>query len=130
QDALSTGSGQAFADGVYLIPLASIRDPELVILTIVQALAIREVPGQTLLERLQTYLRDRDMLLVLDNVEQVLKVAPQLGELLAAAPRLRLLITSRVALHLSGEQRFAVPPLALPDLPHVTLGVDLVSTLA
>jgi predicted ATPase/transcriptional regulator with XRE-family HTH domain len=104
----------AFADGAIFIPLAPIRDPELVIGTIAQALAISEVPGQPLLERLQTALREKHLLLVLDNVEQVLKAAPQLGELLAAAPRLTLLLTSRVALHLSGEHRFTVLPLALP----------------
>jgi predicted ATPase/transcriptional regulator with XRE-family HTH domain len=111
---VATELQDAFADGVYFIPLAPIRDPELVFATIAQALEIGEVPGQPLLERLQTALCEKHMLLVLDNVEQVLKVAPQLGELLAAAPRLTLLVTSRVALHLSGEQRFAVPPLVLP----------------
>src|SRR5262245_25697330 len=70
--------------------------------------------GQPLLERLQTALREKHMLLVLDNIEQVLKAAPQLAELLATAPGLQLLVTSRVALHLSAEHRFTVPPLALP----------------
>src|SRR6266545_7907408 len=119
-----------FADGVYFIALAPIRDPELVISTIAQVLAISEVPGQPLLERLQTALREKHMLLVLDNLEQVLKVVLQLGELLAAAPRLTLLVTSRVALHLSSEQRFVVPPLALPDLYHLPTATDLVPTLS
>ena len=111
---IATELHDVFADGVFFIPLAPICDPDLVLATIAQALEIGEVPGQPLLERLQTALREKHMLLVLDNVEQVLKVAPQLGELLAAAPRLTLLVTSRVALRLSGEQRFTVPPLALP----------------
>ena len=59
----------AFVDGVYFIPLATIRDPALVIATIAQALEITELPGQPLLERLQTALREKHMLLVLDNFE-------------------------------------------------------------
>jgi predicted ATPase/DNA-binding XRE family transcriptional regulator len=127
---VATELWDAFADGVTFIPLAPIRDPDLVIVSITQALEISELPGQPLLEHLQAYLRARHMLLVLDNLEQVLKAAPQLGELLAAAPRLALLVTSRVALHLSGEYRFAVPPLALPDVPRVMLAADLATTLA
>ncbi len=120
----------AFADGVVFVSLAPIRDPELVLATIARALELTELPGQPVLERLQTYLRDRQTLLVLDNFEQVLKAAPQLAELLAAAPRLTLLITSRVALHLSGEQRFVVSPLALPDVQQLSAGALLATTLA
>jgi predicted ATPase/DNA-binding XRE family transcriptional regulator len=111
---VATELGKSFADGAVFIPLAAISDPDLAIAAIAQVLEIGELPGQTMLERLQAALRDKHMLLVLDNFEQVLKAALQLGELLAAAPRLNLLVTSRVALHLSGEQRFPVPPLALP----------------
>lgn len=103
-----------FADGVYFIALAPIRDPELVIPTIAQALEISEVAGQPLLERVQTYLHNRQMLLILDNLEQVLQAALRLGELLVVAPHLTLVVTSRVALRLAGEHRFTVPPLALP----------------
>src|SRR6266508_4045601 len=77
----------AFADGVVFVSLAPIRDPELVLATIARALELTELPGQPVLERLQTYLRDRQTLLVLDNFEQVLKAAPQLAELLAARAR-------------------------------------------
>jgi transcriptional regulator with XRE-family HTH domain len=115
----------AFADGVIFIPLAPIRDPALVLVTIAQALEITDLPGQPVLERLQTALREKHMLLVLDNVEQVLKAAPQLGELLTAVPGLTLLVTSRVALHLSSEHRFAVPPLALPDVQRLTAATEL-----
>jgi predicted ATPase/transcriptional regulator with XRE-family HTH domain len=117
---VATELHDVFADGVYFIPLAPIRDPDLVLATIAQALDISELPGQSVLEHLQTALHEQHVLLVLDNVEQVLKAGPQLAALLSAAPRLRLLVTSRVALHLSGEHRYAVPPLALPpsSLPH------------
>ncbi len=111
------GSGHAFADGVYFIPLAPLGDPGLVIATIAQTLGVVERAGQSVRERLSAELREKQLLLVLDNFEHVLSAAPQLAELLAAAPRLTLLITSRVALRLVGEQRYAVPPLAVPLLP-------------
>jgi predicted ATPase len=74
------------------------------------------------IDRLKGYLRDQQLLLVLDNFEQVLAAAPQLADLLAVAPRLKLLITSRVTLHLSAEHRFPVPPLALPNLNRLATG--------
>jgi transcriptional regulator with XRE-family HTH domain len=122
---LSTSSGQAhsgpaFADGMYFIPLAPLGDPGLVLATIAQTLGVAERAGQLLRDRLAAYLREKDLLLVLDNFEHVLAAAPQLAELLGAAPRLTLLVTSRVALRLSGEQRYAVPPLALPNLSPTT----------
>jgi predicted ATPase/transcriptional regulator with XRE-family HTH domain len=104
----------AFADGVWLISLASLRDPDLLLATIAQTLGLTERIGQSLHDHLNDYLRDRQMLLVLDNFEHILPAALQLAALLAAAPQLTLLVTSRVALRLAGEQRYAVPPLALP----------------
>ena len=111
---VATQLRDAFADGVWLISLAPLRDPSLVLATITQTLGIAERTGVSLLERLTAYLRDRQMLLILDNFEHVLPAAPQLAALLAAAPQLQLLVTSRVALRLAGEQRYAVPALALP----------------
>jgi predicted ATPase/DNA-binding CsgD family transcriptional regulator len=106
---------ELFRDGVYFVPLAAIREPALIIPTIAQALGVREGDGQTLLERLNTYLEQKQLLLLLDNMEQVLPAAPQLAQVLAATVHLKLLVTSREALHLSGEQVFPVPPLALPE---------------
>jgi predicted ATPase/transcriptional regulator with XRE-family HTH domain len=111
---VATQLRDAFADGVWLISLAPLRDPSLVLATITQTLGIAERTGVSLLDRLTAYLRDRQMLLILDNFEHVLPAAPQLAVLLAAAPQLQLLVTSRVALRLAGEQRYAVPALALP----------------
>jgi predicted ATPase/transcriptional regulator with XRE-family HTH domain len=105
----------AFADDVCYIALAPIRDPGLVAVAIAQPLGVQELAGQPLVARLQHYLRDRQMLLVLDNFEQVAAAAPLLAELLAAAPQLTLLVTSRAALHISGEHEYVVQPLALPD---------------
>src|SRR6185437_11342692 len=91
-----------FADGVVFVPLAPIVDAELVLPTIAEALGIREAPGEPLLETLAAALRDRELLLLLDNVEQVAEAAPQFAALVARAPRLLLLATSRAPLHLSG----------------------------
>ncbi len=105
----------AFADGVYFVALAAITDPALVPSTIAETLGLRETGGRSAVEVLEDYVRDRSLLLVLDNVEQVVDTAPVLAELLAAGPGLRLLVTSRVRLQLRGEHEIEVPPLALPD---------------
>src|SRR5262245_37402017 len=105
-----------FADGVCFISLAAIPDPTLVIPTIARALGLRDQGDSPLLERLQGTLRDRKLLLVLDNFEHVADVAPDLVVLLATCPRLQVLATSRAVLHVSGEHAFLIPPLALPDL--------------
>jgi non-specific serine/threonine protein kinase len=104
-----------FRDGVAVISLAPISDPELVLSTVAHALGVREAGDTSLRASLLTALQSREMLLVLDNFEQVLPAASFVGELLAAGPRLRLLITSRAVLHLYGERAFQVSPLALPD---------------
>jgi predicted ATPase len=108
-----------FADGVWFVPLAPIVDPDLVAPTIVRALGLAEgeAPPRAA-QLLRAYLRDKRLLLVLDNFEQLLAAAPLVAELLAAAPGLAVLATSRAPLHLSGEHDVAVPPLALPDPRH------------
>jgi DNA-binding SARP family transcriptional activator len=93
-----------FTDGAFFVDLAPIRDPGLVPSTIAQSLGVREAAGQSLRESLQTHLRDcSPLLLLLDNFEQVLDAAPLVAELLAAAPGLKALVTSRGPLHLRGE---------------------------
>jgi predicted ATPase/class 3 adenylate cyclase len=108
-----------FASGVYFVPLAPISDPDLVVPTIAQALGIQEAGDRPLLEQLQEYLRDRHLLLLLDNFEQVLAAAPRLSDLLSGCPHLKILVTSRAVLHIRGEHEFPVPPLALPDCAHL-----------
>jgi predicted ATPase/class 3 adenylate cyclase len=108
-----------FASGVYFVPLAAIREPALVASSIAQTLGIQEKAGQGLLDSLKEHLQDTQMLLVLDNFEQVVAAAPLVAELLAACPRLKCLVTSRVVLRLSGEHEFPVPPLELPDPRHL-----------
>jgi predicted ATPase/class 3 adenylate cyclase len=104
-----------FADGVYLADLSPITDPNLVPAVIARALMVREEPGRDTLDSLADHLHDRELLLVLDNVEQVVEAASTVGRLIDAAPRLKVLATSRIPLHLTGEQEFSVPPLRLPD---------------
>jgi predicted ATPase/transcriptional regulator with XRE-family HTH domain len=109
----------SFRAGVCFVALATIRDPDLVPAAIAQALDVHDAGDRPLIETLQAYLRDKHLLLVLDNVEQVVAAAPMISALLAAAPELKVLSTSRIALHLSGEHEYAVPPLELPDLLHL-----------
>ncbi len=105
-----------FTDGICFVPLAPVSDPARVMAAIAQALGLWEVVALPLEEQVPAALRDRHLLLLLDNFEQVVEGAPQLASLLASCPRLSMLVTSRAALHLSGEHEFPVPPLAVPDL--------------
>ncbi len=106
----------AFADGVFFVNLAPINDYTLVVPTIAETLGMRAGAGQSPLERLREDLRQKQMLLLLDNFEQVVSAAGQVVDLLAACPRLKVLVTSREVLHVQAEQEFAVPPLPLPNL--------------
>ena len=114
-----------FVDGATFIDLTSVRDPAAVLPAIGAALGLGESGDGSALERLQTYLQDRVILLVLDNFEQVLPAALQIPELLAACPGLCVLMTSREAMHLRAEQTFHVPPLALADPVHLPPLVEL-----
>ncbi len=112
-----------FPHGVFFVALAPVVDPDLVMPTVARTLGIADKSNTPLLEVLVAHLRNRKLLLVLDNFEHLLKAAPPLGDLLAAAPNLKMLVTSRIPLHLAAEHEFAVPPLGLPDptnLPHVS----------
>jgi predicted ATPase len=104
-----------FPEGVFFINLAAITNFELVASTIAQSLGVKEAGGKPVIELLKDYLRDKRMLFVVDNFEQVIDARPQIAELLATAPKLKILITSRVLLHLSTEREFAVLPLDLPE---------------
>jgi predicted ATPase/DNA-binding SARP family transcriptional activator len=108
-----------FSHGVYLVALAPLSDPGLVLPAISQTLGLRESDVPSVAETLGSFLADRRVLLVLDNFEHVLAAAPPLGDLLVGAPGLKLLVTSRIPLHLAAERERPVPPLALPDPAHL-----------
>ena len=106
--------GPGYPDGAVLVGLATVDDPALVAPAIARAVGLRDAGGRPTAERLLDHLRDREMLMLLDNFEQVRAAAPLLVGLLAACPGLKALVTSRVALRVRGEQEFAVPPLGTP----------------
>ncbi|HMA33265.1 MAG TPA: tetratricopeptide repeat protein [Chloroflexia bacterium] len=103
-----------FADGVCFVDLAPVRDPARVAAALATALEVREVSRQPLLPSLKASLGDKHLLLVLDNFEQVVAAASLVAELLAAAPRLVVLVTSRIRLRLRSEHTVPVAPLPLP----------------
>ena len=108
-----------FKSGVFFVNLAPISDPALVVPTIAETLAVRESSGRSLLEYLTEELRERQILLLLDNFEQVVSAAEQVAALLTACPQLKVLVTSREVLHVRAEHEFPVLPLAVPDLDHL-----------
>lgn len=110
---------QSFADGYCFVELAHCTTPKEVELSIAQALGLRESEKSELRQYLQTFLRDKYLLFLLDNFEQVTKASPLLLEILSACPQLKMLVTSRAALHVQGEFEFIVPPLSVPDLQHL-----------
>ena len=128
------GAEPGFVDGVVFVPLAALRDPELVVPAIAQALGIRDSGDRPVLDGLKAVLGDRRLLLVLDNCEHLPAAAPLVAELLAACPGLTVLATSRAPLHVYGEHEYPVPPLTVPDLarladPAALAGVPAVTLL-
>jgi predicted ATPase len=115
--ALQIGSAlhDAFPNGVWFVDLAPISEPALVLPAIAQALGMRAQHGRPIVENLRTMLREQQLLLLLDNFEQVVVAAPELTTLLAEVPELKLLVTSREALHLYGEHIVVVAPLSVPE---------------
>ena len=114
-----------FADGVYFVNLAPLSDPELVVSTIAQTLDIKEIAGKPLVDLLKAYLRDTHILLLLDNFEQVARAAVYVADILSACLNLKVLVTSRMTLHIRGEQEFPVPSLVVPDPKHLPDLVEL-----
>ncbi|MDP9367537.1 MAG: tetratricopeptide repeat protein [Chloroflexota bacterium] len=113
------------ADGVFFVPLGAVREPEGLIPAIAAALGLRETGERPLRAVLAEHLAGRELLLVLDNLEQLLEAAPLVAELLEGAPRLKVLATSREPLHLRAEHELGVPPLTLPPLKPLPPPEDL-----
>ena len=113
--AVATALGDHFPDGVHYVELAPLGDPTLVASAVAHQLGIREVPGRTLADAVNSHLRHKQVLLVLDNFEHVLSAGTLVVALLSACPRVTILATSRAALHLRGEREWPLAPLTLPS---------------
>ena len=118
-------AAEQFGHGVFFVPLAPISNPELVPSAMATSLALTQVSGPPL-DHLKRYLRDREVLLVLDNFEHVLPAGRYVAELLHSAQSVKTMVTSRAPLHLSGEQELPVPPLPVPD-PGARESLDVMS---
>ena len=124
--ALKVASGRLdhYRDGVIFVDLSAVTDPDVMIIEIAGALRIAETSGRDLTTTIHEHLRERELLLVLDNLEQLTQASPVLGAIVDEAPNVRVLATSRIPLRLSGETEYRVSPLALPergaDLDHLT----------
>jgi len=105
-----------YLDGVWFIDLAPVTEPDQARAAIARALGIAVAGERVSIERIKIYLSDKQVLLLLDNFEHLLAAAPQISDLLATAPRLKILATSRAALHLAAEHEYAVRPLAIPPI--------------
>jgi predicted ATPase/DNA-binding winged helix-turn-helix (wHTH) protein len=104
-----------FVDGIFFVELASTADPRLVVSTIALSLGVKEVSSKSILEILKDHFQELHTLLILDNFEHVISAANEIAELLAATRNLKILVTSRIYLHLSAETEFVVPSLAVPS---------------
>jgi predicted ATPase/class 3 adenylate cyclase len=112
---LAAEAAASFPDGAFWVPLAPISDPELVPSTIAHSLGVQVSGSELPIDRVTEHLRDKTVLLVLDNFEQILGAAPTVSKLLDAARGIKVVTSSRAPLRISGEQELPVPPLDLPD---------------
>lgn len=127
---VAADSVDRFANGVWFVDLAPLTDPNLLPQIVATTLGLQEPPGRPILDLLQDYLRDKHLLLVLDNCEHLVEACAQLADtLLRAAPHLKILATSREALGIAGESTYPVPPLSFPPVSHLAAGTTLPSDL-
>ncbi|MGI8940713.1 MAG: ATP-binding protein [Actinomycetota bacterium] len=108
-----------FGDGVHLVTLASLGDPSLVLSRIAQSVGLQESAGESPFEGITNFLRDKHMLLMLDNFEGVIGAASLVSKLLAECPDIKILATTRASLRISSEHEYQVPPLELPELDYL-----------
>jgi len=115
---------------IVLVPLSSISDPDVVLPTVARTLGVADMGHSLLQESLSGHLRDKTLLLLLDNFEHVAAAAPAIAALLATCPHLKMLITSRAAIHVHREHVFPVSPLALPHVAPLPACADLADIAA
>ena len=113
---IATAVVDDFSDGVFLVDLAAINQPELLAKTSANAIGVMESPDHNIKDTLEEYFQRSRMLLLLDNFEHIIEAAPFIGEILSSAPNLRIMVTSREALRIYGEREYLVHPLNLPKL--------------
>ena len=111
---IASAAGDQFADGAVVVPLQAVRDPDLVVGSIARSLGLFDAEGD-LLQRLIAHVAGRQLLLVVDNFEQVVDAAPAFGELVAASPSMKAVVTSRTRLRIGGEQELSLGPLEPDD---------------
>ena len=104
-----------YPDGTWFVDLSPITDSALVISRVAQALGVREVAGSPLIDTLKNHLKDKRLLLILDNFEQVLDASGTITDILRSAATINVLVTSRVKLNVYGEHDYEIPPLSVPD---------------
>jgi predicted ATPase/serine/threonine protein kinase/DNA-binding CsgD family transcriptional regulator len=119
-----------FDDGVCFADLTSTSDPTLIPLIIAEALGIRQNVNLSIFKQVELFLRDKHLLLILDNFEHVVTAAPLIEDLLTACPSLKIVVTSRAVLHLRAEYEYQVAPLSLPDLKRSPASEDLAHSAA
>jgi predicted ATPase/transcriptional regulator with XRE-family HTH domain len=121
---------EQFVDGCRFVPLSALESPEALTATVARGLGIKEDRERTLEQALLHWLADKDILIVLDNFEQIIRAAKKVAELLASSPGLKVLITSRTVLHLSGEYEFVVPPLRFVEAQNSLSSEELIGSPA
>jgi predicted ATPase/class 3 adenylate cyclase len=104
-----------YPDGVFFVDLTLLNDPSLVPGFVAEALDVRAIKTEPILETVKQFLEQKTVLLLLDNFEHIMEAAPVVKELIASGPKVNILITSREVLRISGEQAYPVPPLRLPE---------------
>ena len=114
-----------FPDGVAFVTLAPVSDPDLVVTAVARGLGLREAGGKPVRELVRDNLKEKRLLLVLDNFEHLLGAAPEVADLLASCPPVKFLVTSRAPLRLRGEQEYPVEPLPVPHLTRVPAVEDV-----
>src|SRR5713226_9497395 len=117
---VATDLHEVFRDGAAFVAMAAVRDPGLVAEAIAQTLGVRGTASRSIEQALAEHLSSRQLLLILDNFEQIVSARAYVAEMLAAAARLTVLVTSREALSVYGEHVYGVPTLGLPDLAHTS----------
>ncbi len=129
---IAAAAADDFPDGVWFVPLEPVRERELVAPTIARTIGVTDKANRSVIDGIAEALGDGQVLFVLDNFEQVIDAAPVLPEMLARSPGLRILVSSRTALRVYGEQEFAVPglptppdPSRLPELERLNLPAEL-----